>query len=221
MSESGSNQNASSSTNAFMNNNNTTIISADVSQPRRRMVRNYSLLWLDEDMNETNKVFQNNLAQLRTVTNDVNVFKQQDECIDFLTDGQDIKCFLVVKNSMAQQIMPLINDIPQLDSIYLFSNIKSLHEKWATKWRKIKSVHTSIKDLCQALQLNVKQYNKDSIAMSFITVNELDSTHNLNQLEPTFMYTQLFKDILLNMQHNEQAIKYFITYCRNNDCVLN
>ncbi|CAF3564336.1 unnamed protein product [Adineta steineri] len=72
-----------------------------------------------------------------------------------------------------------------------------------------------MKDLCQALQLDVKQHNQDSIAISFIMVNEITSTANLNQLDPTFMYTQLFKDILLDMEHSKQAIKQFTTYCRH------
>ncbi|CAF3990118.1 unnamed protein product [Adineta steineri] len=220
MSESGSNQEASSSSssNAFMNSNNTTTISSDVIQPQRRMVRNYSLIWLDECMDETNKVFQNKLAQSQTITDNVKVFKQRDECIDFVSDTQSIKSFLILENTMAQQIMPLINDIPELDSVYIFSNIKSLHEEWTTEWRKIKSVHTNIEDLCKALQLDIKKCNRDSIAMSFVTVNDMESTDNLNQLEPTFMYTQIFKENLLNMEHNQQAIKEFITYCRNNDC---
>ncbi|CAF1192713.1 unnamed protein product [Adineta steineri] len=45
----------------------------------------------------------------------------------------------------------------------------------------------------------------------------MSSTANLNQLEPTFMYTQLFKEILLNIKHSSQAIKDFITYCRQNN----
>ncbi|CAF4061603.1 unnamed protein product [Adineta steineri] len=218
MSASESNQDASSSVNAFMNNNNTAVISADVIQPRRRIVQNYSLLWLHEYMDETNKVFQNNLAQLQTIANDVNVFNQRDECIDFLTDDQNIKYFLVVENTITQQIMPLINDIRQLDSVYILSDIKILHEECATKWRKIRSVHTNIDNLCQGLQMDLKQYNQDSIAMSFVTVNDMEPTDNLNQLEPTFMYTQIFKETLLNMEYNTQAIKEFVTYCRNNDC---
>ncbi|CAF1358382.1 unnamed protein product, partial [Adineta steineri] len=118
---------------------------------------------------------------------------------------------------MVQQIMPLINDIPELCSVYIFSNNKSQHEEWTTKWQKIKSVHTNIDDLCQSLKIGIKQFNQDSIAMSFITVNEMASTDNLNQLEPTFMYTQIFKDILLDMKHDEQAIKQFINYCRKNN----
>ncbi|CAF1555729.1 unnamed protein product, partial [Adineta steineri] len=113
--------------------------------------------------------------------------------------------------------MPLINDIPQLHSVYIFSNNKSQHEEWTTKWQKIKSVHTNIDDLCQSLKIGIKQFNQDSIAMSFITANEMASTGNLNQLEPTFMYTQIFKDILLDMKHDEQAIKQFIDYCRKNN----
>ncbi|CAF0751922.1 unnamed protein product [Adineta steineri] len=118
---------------------------------------------------------------------------------------------------MAQQIIPLINDIPQLDNVYVFSNIKSLHEELIKKCHKIKSVHTNIDDLCQELQLGIKQYHQDSIAISLITATEMALTDNLNRLDPTFMYTQLFKEILLKMKHNSQNIKDFITYCRQNN----
>ncbi|CAF0758426.1 unnamed protein product [Adineta steineri] len=220
MSESGSNQKVSSSINSFMKNNNITTISSDVIQPEWQMVKNYSLLWLDEDMNETSKDYENILAQIRNITDDVNVFKQQDACIDFLTDAQEnIKFFLVVKYNMAQQIMPLINDIPQLDGIYILNDIKILHEEWTKNWNKIKGIHTNINDLCKTLQSDIKRCNQDSITMSFLTVNEIDSTDNLNQLDPTFMYTQIFKEILLDMEHGEQDIKHFIAYCRHNDCI--
>ncbi|CAF1476626.1 unnamed protein product [Adineta steineri] len=220
MSESRSNQKASLPSNPFINNNSTTTVSSDIIQPRRRMVQNYSILWLDECMDETNKDYENILAQIRTIAENVNVFKQRDECIDFLTDVQeDIKSFLIVENAIVQQLMPLINDIPQLDSVHAFSSIKTLHEEPTKQWPKIKSVYVNIDDLYQRLQLGVKQYHQDSVAVSFIPVNEIAPTDNLNQLDPTFMYTQIFKDILLNMEHDKQAIKQFIAYCRHNDCV--
>ncbi|CAF0957788.1 unnamed protein product [Adineta steineri] len=40
------------------------------------------------------------------------------------------------------------------------------------------------------------------------------STENLNQLEPTFMYTQLFKEILLDIKYDADAIKDLATCCR-------
>ncbi|CAF0778880.1 unnamed protein product [Adineta steineri] len=191
-----------------------------IHQPRQRMAQNYVLLWVDTSIHQTNEDYEDALKRIRTLTRDVNVFKQRDACIDFLTDSQeDIESFLIVKDTMSQQIMPLINDIPQLDGVYIFSDIKIPHQEWTKKWKKIKSVHTNIDDLCQALQIAIKQFNRDSIAMSFLTVDEMASTDNLNQLEPTFMYTQIFKDILLDMEHGKQAIKQFTDYCRNNNNV--
>ncbi|CAF1357369.1 unnamed protein product [Adineta steineri] len=105
----------------------------------------------------------------------------------------------------------------QLDAIYVLCGNKSKHKKWAKNWIKIKGVHTSIKEICEALQLATKQRDQDTIAVSFLTVNEMTSTDNLNQLEPTFMYTQIFKEILLDMGHDNQAISDFITYSRRNN----
>jgi hypothetical protein len=41
-----------------------------------------------------------------------------------------------------------------------------------------------------------------------------DQNRNQNQLDPTFMNTQIFKEILLEMTYTEQAIKDFTTFCR-------
>ncbi|CAF1294577.1 unnamed protein product [Adineta steineri] len=215
MSGSEFNLRASLSSNTFMNNNKTTTTSSDAIQPRRRMVRNYSLLCLVEYMDETNQEYQSILTQLKTIADNVNIFKQRDECIDFLTDAEeDIMSFLVLENTMAQHILPLINDIPQLHSVCIFSNIESQHEEWTTKWQKVSGVYTNIDDLYKVLQLHIKKCNQDSIAMSFITANEMISTDNLNQLEPTFMYTRIFKEILLDMKYDKQIVKQFTTYCR-------
>ncbi|CAF0725879.1 unnamed protein product [Adineta steineri] len=195
-------------------------VSSNIRQPRQRMAHNYLLLWEDISINQTSENYENTLKEIRSVTGDINVFTQRDECIDFLTDAQEnIKSFLVVKDIMSEKMMSLINDIPQLHTIYIFDDSKILSEKLMKKWRKIKSIHTNIDDLCQALRIGTKRFNQDSVAMSFITVNEMAPTENLNQLEPSFMYTQLFKEILLDMEHNKQAIKDFIIYCRDHDCV--
>ncbi len=82
------------------------------------------------------------------------------------------------------------------------------------KYIKIKGVHTEDKSICEALQLVVKQCNQDSIAVSFISVERSASIENLDQLEPSFIYTQIFKEILLEMEYNEQSIKTFAQFWR-------
>ncbi|CAF3974790.1 unnamed protein product [Adineta steineri] len=188
-------------------------------EQRRRIVQDRLLIWLDESMNETNKDYKHILTQIQTGADNISVFIQRDECVDFLSDNEDFKSFLVIENTVAQQIIPFINDIPQIEGVYIFNRVELLHKEWTNNWQKIKSVHPNIDDVCKALQLDVKRYNQDSIAISFVTAKEITSTDDLNQLDPTFMYTQIFKDILLDMEHGKQAIKQFTAYCRHNDCV--
>ena len=82
---------------------------------------------------------------------------------------------------------------------------------------KVKGIHTEITSICESLQQAVKQINQDSIAMSFVTLEEATSKQNLDQLEPSFMYTKLFKEMLLKIEYNPQSIKTFTGYCRNGD----
>jgi hypothetical protein len=59
-----------------------------------------------------------------------------------------------------------------------------------------------------------KECNEDFIPLSFIMADEGSSNKNLNQLEPSFMYTHIFKEILLGMEYNEKSIKDLAAYCR-------
>ncbi|CAF1469701.1 unnamed protein product [Adineta steineri] len=192
--------------------------SQNIRQLRQRMAPNYLLVWIDASIDETNKDCQETLAQLKNVINHVTLCTEPDRCIQVLNKVDKERAFVIASCSLGQQLVPEIHGMSQLEAIYIFCGDKSEHQKWTQNWAKIKGIHTNMKDICQALQADVRQYNQDSIAMSFVTVNELASTYDLNQLEPTFMYTQIFKEILLDMEHGKQAIKDFITYCRQNEC---
>jgi tetratricopeptide (TPR) repeat protein len=146
--------------------------------------------------------------------NDIDIFTKRDEAVDFLTEVHGMNAFLIVEGTLGQHILPLIHDVPQLDAIYLFCTNESEHEQWTKEWIKIKGVHTDIEPICEALQLATKQCNQDSISVSFLTVNEGASSGSLDQLEPSFMYTQIFKEILFEMKHDEKSIKDLAIYCR-------
>jgi hypothetical protein len=77
------------------------------------------------------------------------------------------------------------------------------HQQWTQQWTKIKDAYTDTVSICEALQLAVKQCNQDFATTSFVTMTEEDPSQNLNQLEPSFMYTQIFKEILFEMKQDE------------------
>ncbi|CAF0779032.1 unnamed protein product [Adineta steineri] len=188
--------------------------SSNIRQPRKRIIQNYLLIWVDASIDQADKDCQNTLAQLKNVVNDVNLCTESDQCIEALNKVDKEQAFVITSGYSGQHLVPEIHGMPQLDAIYIFCGNKSRHEGWTQNWTKIKGVHTNIKDICQALQVAVKQCDQDTIAVSFLALNEMASTDNLNQLEPTFMYTQLFKEILLDIEYGSKAIKDLAVCCR-------
>ena len=145
-----------------------TTTSAGAIRPRQRIAQNFLLIWVDASIDESKQDCQNTLAQLRSVVNDVNIFTQPDQCMEFLNEIQDEKAFVIASGALGQHLVPDIHALPQLDAIYIFCGNKSRHEQWTKEWIKIKGIHTDIKPICQALQQAAKQCNQDSIAMSFV-----------------------------------------------------
>ncbi|CAF1214450.1 unnamed protein product [Adineta steineri] len=206
MSGSKSNQNAAASSKLAS--------ASSIRQPRQRMAQNHLLIWLDANIDEGKKDYQDTLTQLKNVINDVNICTQPDQCVQVLHQFDHEKAFLLISGSLGQHLVPEIHDMPHVDAIYIFCGDKPIHEEWTQNWTKLKGVHTSIKEICQALQLAVKECYQDTIAVSFLTTNEMTSTKILNQLAPTFMYTQLFKEVLLSIKYDPKAIKDMAACCR-------
>ena len=70
--------------------------------------------------------------------------------------------------------------------------------------------------MCDAIKKDAQKCDRDSISISFVPFNNRKTDQNLDQLDPTFMYTQILKEILLTITFSEQHIKDFITYYREN-----
>ncbi|CAF1099611.1 unnamed protein product [Adineta steineri] len=182
----------------------------------QNMAQNYLLVWADASIDETNKDCQNTLTQLRAVVNDITMCTQPNECIEFFDKLKDETSFLITSGSLGQHLVPEIHGMPKLDAIYIFCDNISYHQQWTENWKKIKGIYNNIKDICDALKGGVKQVNQDSISVSFVAANDDVSAENLNQLEPSYMYTQIFKEILLGMEHDhKQAINTLTMYWSN------
>lgn len=59
-----------------------------------------------------------------------------------------------------------------------------------------------------------QQCIQDNSAISILDAHEADSNQNLNQLDPNFMYSQIFKEILVEIEQSEQAVKNLAAFCQ-------
>lgn len=169
----------------------------------RRFPRSCLVIWLDADVDvdQTQAQSQHIISQMKHLVNYIQIFMQLDECIDFLTETDQNKAFLITTNSIDQQILSLIHDVPQLSKIYMMCNYKINEEQWS----KVKGMYPTLTSLLEALKLDIKQVNR----------NEISVNYHIDQLDPTFMYTQLFKEIILEMNRNEESIHDFVQFWRD------
>ena len=88
------------------------------------------------------------------------------------------------------------------------------HQNRTEQWSKVKGVFTEISPICEALKKIVRQSEQHAMPISFMDTSQDISQKKLDQLEPSFMYSQIFKEILLSITFEPKHFKQFIQYCR-------
>ncbi|CAF1685388.1 unnamed protein product, partial [Adineta ricciae] len=161
------------------------------------------------NINNSSKDCQNTITQLRRVVNDVNTYTDGDNCIHFIETITDRKACMIISGALGQHIVRRVHHMSQVDSIFIFCGNKKYHEQWAREWPKIKGVFTEITPICEALKQAAWHCERNAMPMSFMKFDK-----KLDQLDPSFMYTQILKEILLTITFNQEHIEKYLDYCR-------
>ncbi|CAF1168642.1 unnamed protein product [Adineta steineri] len=172
-------------------------------------MQNVLLIWLDSNINENNADCSNTIKQLKRVVNNINTFTNGEECVEFIQTINNNKVCMIVSGSLGKHIVPHVHDMSQVDTIFIFCNNQEWHKQWTKEWSKIKGVFTDITSICEALKQASHQCEQNAISISFVA-----SKKKLDQLDPSFMYSQILKEILLTINFEDKHMKEFITYCR-------
>jgi tetratricopeptide (TPR) repeat protein len=182
--------------------------------PYVRIVQNFRLIWLDGSINEVdNNDCRKTITKLRQVVNSVNTFMDADECIDFINSIQEEKVFIICSGTFSQTIIPIVHDKSKVNTIYIFCENKAWHKKWVQQWPKVKGVFTDITPICEELKQAVQDCDQNMVSISFVQSSDGASNENLDQLDRSFMYTQILKEILLYINFDQKHIQEFSMYC--------
>ncbi|CAF4525367.1 unnamed protein product [Rotaria sp. Silwood2] len=174
------------------------------------MVQNFLLIWLDAKIDESSGYYLNSIKQLRQTVNTIEIFRDTDECIDYISELQNEKVFLIISGALYQTVVPLIHSMTQLYSIYVFGRKEEQYKEWTKDWSMVKGIFTDITSIRDSIHQWTRQCDEDSIVISAVS--------SLNQIEPSFMYTQLFKEIILEINFDEKKeINDLVEYARNNN----
>lgn len=173
--------------------------------------------WLDNKLIKSEE-YADAQDQLQTLAPLYRTFRDSDQCIDFITDVTEGKIIFITSNLLGKNIVPLIHTYEQIHAIYIFHSNKSADNVlWTNDYKKIKEVFYDISLIPnQFVKDTTEKENNDPIAISFLSSVDINSK-DINRQDPSFMYFQLIKEILLcdhQSESDEETKIEMITFCR-------
>ena len=199
--------------NAITRSEHTSVATPSI--PNTCTIQNFCLIWLDSDIDEVNNEdCINTITKLRQVVNTVKTFTNVNECINFITDVEDEKIFMISSGSLGQLIIPIVHDKSQMSMFYIFCKNETSHDKWTQQWFKVKGVYIDITSICEAVKEAAQDCDQNMVSISLVKKTNEISNQNLDELDQSFMYTQLLKEILLTIDFEQIHIDEYLTYCR-------
>ncbi|UJR18382.1 hypothetical protein I4U23_005286 [Adineta vaga] len=179
-----------------------------------QMVPNILLIWLDNSTDKNSTKYHNMITQFKSVANTIETFTDSDQCVDFLMDICDRNIILIISDALCINIVPLIHNIIQLHTIFIFGENAVVCEQWAENWSKIRGVFTQVTSICQSLRTLAGELEQNATSISFMGTSSDITNKKLNELDSSFMYTQILKEILLTINFEQIHLQEFIHYCR-------
>lgn len=118
----------------------------------------FRLFWLASNIDQIKEKNQPAFASLERLSKSIEVFTDNHAYLDHLMEDQSSeKIILLASGSIGQSAVPIIHDMAQIDSIFIFCLNKSLHERWSKEFSKIKGVFNHIDEMCLAVEKLVQK----------------------------------------------------------------
>lgn len=169
-------------------------------------------------MNEETIICQ---TKLRAIVNSLFTFHTIDETMNFIKNVKELKVFLIISGLLGWELIQRteINELSQLDSIYIFSCDKSKHKTLMERDHKVRGIFTDIDPLCIRLKEDIKQTLNDllpiSIAPGTFNKNKSITKKQKQEKQVKFLCAQLHRDLLFTMEYPDNARLDLVQFCIN------
>jgi hypothetical protein len=177
-------------------------------------------VWCDASIGAAGKISdtQHTIRKLADIINQngqvVHTFNELNSCREFITCANNV-C-LIISGTMGEELVPLIHNLEQIHSIYIFCYDKSRHDTWAKHYQKIRDVCTDITTICESIKSYVVSRSlADYNQIEFDLINREITSSSPDKNDLCLIYSKYIQIILLNMNSTDHGKHDMINYCRN------
>jgi hypothetical protein len=98
----------------------------------------YCLIWVDSSVNNSSDNCQAQ-KQLKTTIHHLLTFEDDQQCFNYIKNlSKEDRIILITSGRSGRQIVPQINNLRQIISIYIYCMDKKANEQWSKSFSKVK-----------------------------------------------------------------------------------
>ncbi|UJR12205.1 hypothetical protein I4U23_016382 [Adineta vaga] len=195
----------------------------DHSRRNNRSSEDRTIVWLNHK--GVNEAFNQTkfISGLEQAAQSVEVFENIDIFIDFITEVEkNGKIIAVISEEFCDILLPLFHDLEQviLVSIYSHDDLQKNND-YRKNFSKVCVVSNDADKIVDTLkrEITIIEHN-----LEHISILDNSSKVDVNQLYPDFMYLQIFKELIVEIEYDadgkDELLEYCTEYCHNNSASL-
>ena len=185
----------------------------DDETPPSPVVANHLVIWFDATVTIDAPEYEQTIDKLRQVAPYVGFFDEIDNCLSFI-QLFNVDIFVLVGGSVREDHLDQLHSMNQVHCIYIYRGNPQRYPAWSRKWSKIQGKYDRLEAICQQLEEASKAPRCPSTSIVFVSEESDEPIEHFNHVEPSFMYTELLKNILLDIDYREESREEFINYCK-------
>lgn len=130
----------------------------------------FRLVWLISDKNHSEQIWQtSSMVLFQNVINSVNYFTDLHQSVNFIKNHKDETLFLIVTHGIAEEAVYSFQNFPQINSIYLLKNDKTMTEHRFKLTKKVKGVYNDVETIYKALEQDIRLFNRNLTPINIVS----------------------------------------------------
>ncbi|CAF3688350.1 unnamed protein product [Rotaria socialis] len=179
-------------------------------------IEDIAVVWLDSHSNVSLDCFDMKI-RLRYLINHLLTFHSISTCLEYMnSDIEYEKVFFIVSGSDSEIILPEIHLSPKIHFNYIFCNDKEKYENLSQTYSKIRGIFNDKDSLLKKLISDITSCLSNLLPISILSQASVTqkSLRDLSNESARFMWFQMLIEILIKMEHTDEAKSDLIEICR-------
>ena len=173
-----------------------------------------ALIWYDENIILEDDPTSQLIEQLRRINDSIIFCTTEQQCHDSIRTVINEKIFLIIHGEIASHILHECEQIDQIDSIFGYHPRPENYQHFLKHYSKLVGIYSAQDALLLALKTNLNSFERQFAAFRLFQNPSEKSIRNLSAESASFLWFQLFKDLLERLPHNAHSKEELINFSR-------